>query len=85
MATNDLTTGEHIGTHLDAPYHLSQSGDYVDELPFDNLHRPAVIVDIREKVKTNQDALLTDQDLMDWEKEHGKIPDKAWIIMHSGW
>ncbi len=84
-ASNEIEFGEHIGTHLDAPFHISKTGAYVDELQFDNLHGPAVVIDITEKVKTNSDAVVTDKDLIAWEAKHGPIPEKAWILMYSGW
>ena len=32
----------------------------------------------------HRDYLLTVDDVKEWEKKHGKIPDKSWVIMYTG-
>lgn len=36
-AANELATPEHIGTHLDAPYHFNESGWTVAQIPVEHL------------------------------------------------
>ena len=75
---------EHIGTHIDAPFHCSE-GDTVERIAADKLFGPLVVVDIRTKAAANPDAQLTPDDLKAWENRHGRIPDGAVVAMCSGW
>ncbi len=85
MASNAISTGEHIGTHLDAPYHTAKNGKYIGQITYEELHGPAVVIDITERAKADGNAVVTEQDLIDWENKNGRIPNRAWILMNSGW
>lgn len=37
FAMNDFCSGEHMGTHMDAPYHFAKYGLTVDKIPIENL------------------------------------------------
>ena len=82
---NVLTYWEHTGTHMDAPIHFAEKGLFVDQIAPENLVVPAVVIDIREKVMKNPDAMVMPDDIMAWEKRYGRIPDNAAIMMSSGW
>lgn len=43
-------TTMHIGTHVDAPFHMAPKGWRTDEVPLDNLVGSAVVVDLRDRV-----------------------------------
>ena len=75
---------EHIGTHLDAPLHCTNL-DSADRIPAEQLVGPLIIVDIHERAAANPDCQLTIDDLYQWEKKHGRIPDGAVVAMFSGW
>jgi kynurenine formamidase len=75
---------EHIGTHIDAPFHCSHH-DTADQIPADKLVGPLVVIDIRDRAAADHDARLTVEDLRAWEKLHGPIPDGAIVAMQSGW
>jgi kynurenine formamidase len=76
---------EHTGTHMDAPFHFSPDGMSADQLPLSMLIVPLVVVDIRAKAEINPDAQLTLEDLIGWERGHGRIPRDACVAMNSGW
>lgn len=76
---------EHIGTHVDAPAHFAAGGRYSTELRLDELILPAAVVDIRAKAARDADAVVTVDDLRASERRHGRIPQKALVIMNSGW
>jgi len=44
--TLEITLGNHIGTHIDAPLHLIDGGDSIDRLPLETFYGPAVVVDV---------------------------------------
>lgn len=75
---------EHTGTHMDAPFHFSE-GLTADQIPVEDLMGPLAVVDIRAKAEGNPDAQLTPDDLLDWESQHGPLPEGAIVAMNSGW
>ena len=46
---NKLSMGEHCGTHVDAPIHFVQGAKAVDELPLEQLERPAEAVRSKQR------------------------------------
>lgn len=76
---------EHLGTHLDAPNHFEPDQPAVHELKPDELFGPGVVIDIESKVEHDVDAELTVADLEAWERQHGEIPARAIVMLHTGW
>lgn len=85
VAANEWKIHEHIGTQVDAPNHFIAGGKALHELNVKNLIVPAVVIDIKSKSEQNVDAELTKNDILNWEKKHGKIPENGCVIMNSGW
>jgi kynurenine formamidase len=86
FAANALELPEHFGTHVDAPFHFAGPGHlFVNEIEVQDLVGPAVVVDVRDKVASDEDYRLTAADLQAWERGHGRIPRGAIVIMFSGW
>ena len=84
-AAAKFSTGEHGGTHLDAPIHFAEGRRTIDEIPVDRLMGPAVVIDARAQCEHNPDYELTVDDLLKWESRYGRIPDGALVFMRSGW
>ncbi|HEV2779299.1 MAG TPA: cyclase family protein [Actinophytocola sp.] len=84
---NNIHTGEHTGTHLDAPRHWAsgQDGPDVAELPLGMLVAPAVVLDASDRVAENPDFLLQIEDVRTWEKANGALPDGGWLLYRTGW
>ena len=82
---NAFSGPEHGGTHLDAPAHFSKGKLRVSDIPINKFVGPAARLDISEKATTNRDYAATAQDIQDWEKIHGKIPDGALLFVYTGW
>ena len=76
---------EHAGTHLDAPFHFSDTGATLDMIPAEQLVVPLAVVDVSAKAARNADYAMTRQDLADWEAKHGRLPDGCCVAMHAGW
>ena len=86
FAANALELPEHFGTHVDAPFHFAGPGHlFVNEIAVQDLVGPAVVVDVRDNVASDEDYRLTVTDLQAWERRHGRIPRGAIVIMFSGW
>jgi kynurenine formamidase len=84
---NAFETGEHTGTHLDAPCHWATGRELetVDAIAPKSLIGPAVVVDLAEECEQNPDTLLSPAHLEDWEQRNGTIPSGAWILVRTGW
>lgn len=82
-----LHIGEHTGTHFDAPIHWvsGSDGEDVASAPPRRLVAPAVVVDRRAEVERDPGYLLTVDELQRHEREHGRIPDGAWLLFRTGW
>lgn len=84
-AANDFTTSEHGGTHLDAPRHFAEGRHTTDQVPLDDLIGPAVVVDVEAKARENADYRLDRAALEEWERTHGRIPDRSIVLVRTGW
>jgi kynurenine formamidase len=86
---NAIETGEHTGTHFDAPVHWISGKDFpnntVDRIPPAQFVGPACIVDVTTDVARNPDFLVTPDLLRTWEKNNGKIPPASWLLLRTGW
>lgn len=82
---NVWTIYEHTGTHMDAPLHFSAKGASVDEIPVSDLVVPLAVIDISARAASNADATLMPEDVLAWEKKHGRLPDGCCVVMNSGW
>ncbi|XP_053406653.1 uncharacterized protein LOC123548155 [Mercenaria mercenaria] len=76
---------EHQGTHIDAPSHFGNGRQSLEQIPPERLIGPGVVIDVRDKVKGNPDYAVTVDDILQHEREHGKIPPRAIVNMNSGW
>ena len=76
---------EQWGTHMDAPGHFGPDAWRVDEIPVDHLVAPLAVVDISAKATTDPNATVEVDDLVAYERRHGRIPAGAFVAMHSGW
>lgn len=79
------STPEHLGTHIDAPNHFEQNQPSVDQIPFEQLVGPAIVINVEEKVEKNADYTLSLSDILLWEKENGQIPAGAVVLLNTGW
>src|SRR3954463_13874698 len=84
---NNIRTGEHTGTHFDAPNHwvTGRDGDDVASVPVQRLIARAVVLDFSAEAAENPDFLLEVEHVQAWEKEHGPLPDGGWLLYRTGW
>jgi kynurenine formamidase len=76
---------EHVGTHLDAPFHFAEGKWTTEQIPLAQTIGPGVIIDVRNKADADRDYLLQPGDIVAWEKRHGRIPKQAIVLMYVGW
>ena len=84
---NNFTTGEHTGTHLDAPIHwvTGQDGDDVSQVPPSRLVAPAAVLDFTAQAEADPDFLLAVDHIKDWEQQHQPLPAGGWLLFRTGW
>lgn len=84
---NAFDVGEHVGTHFDAPCHwfTGRGGEDTSQVAAGRLVGPAVVLDKTEAVAADPDYLLTLADLREFERDHGPLPARGWLLFRTGW
>jgi kynurenine formamidase len=84
---NNIRTGEHTGTHFDAPIHwvTGRNSDDVSQVPPARLIAPAVVVDHAARAGEDPDFLLSIDDVRKWEADNGPLPEGGWLLYRTGW
>ncbi|NAS21079.1 cyclase family protein [Herbidospora sp. NEAU-GS84] len=84
---NNISTGEHTGTHFDAPVHwvTARDGEDVSQVAPSKLLAPAVVLDFAAQAAADPDFLLEIEHVKAWEAEHGPLPDGGWLLYRTGW
>jgi kynurenine formamidase len=86
---NNFSCGEHTGTHFDAPIHWISGKDLpdnsTDTIPVEHFIAAACVIDCSKESAADSDFLLTVDFIRDWEKRHGRIPRRSWVLMRTDW
>lgn len=84
---NNFRTGEHTGTHFDAPNHWvsGKELDDVASVPVGRLVAPAAVLDVSAQAQADADFLVEIDHLRAWEAEHGPLPTGGWLLVRTGW
>lgn len=84
---NNFRTGEHTGTHFDAPNHwvTGKGKDDIASVPVSRLVAPAAVLDFSARVADDPDFLVDVADVQAWESEHGDLPAGGWVLVRTGW
>jgi kynurenine formamidase len=76
--------GEHTGTHYSAPCHFHVNARCADQLDPGDFILPAVVIDVRARVKKNVDYELSVAALKTWAEQHGGFPQEAAVLLRTG-
>ena len=69
-----LKTGMHVGTHVDAPFHMIENGKRMSELPLEKFTGNGVLLDARGRKEMGAELL------------HGtKIHAEDIVLVYTGW
>ena len=84
---NNISAGEHVGTHFDAPVHwvTGKEGQDVSQVPPARLVGPAAVIDKSAECAEDPDFLLEIAHVEQWQREHGPLPDGGWLLYRTGW
>ena len=84
---NNFRTGEHTGTHFDAPKHwvTGRELDDVSSVPVGMFVRPAAVLDVTALVEDDPNFLIEREHVDAWVAEHGELPSGGWLLCRTGW
>ena len=80
----DFAAAEHGGTHIDSPIHFAKGKHTTDQISLESLIGSAVVIDVAPKAMNDRDYLIGSGDIEAWEQQHGKIPEGAIVLLHTG-
>ena len=83
-ASNRLEMAEHGGTHIDAPIHFAKGGQTLDQVSIERLVGTGVRIDVTAQCARDRDYRVTIQDFEQWEVGHGRIPNRAIVLLDTG-
>lgn len=84
---NNFRTGEHTGTHFDAPNHwiTGRDKDDIGSVPVAAFVAPAIVIDVSAQVAEDPNYLIELDHIRAFENEHGPLPKGGWLLCRSGW
>ncbi len=82
---NSWSFDEHSGTHVDAPAHFSDGAPTVDRIAPEELILPIAVIDLRGRVEHDHDATVMPDDVLDWERRNGPLPERCAVFALTGW
>jgi kynurenine formamidase len=86
---NNISCGEHTGTHFDAPAHWVTGKDFADgftdTLPVQRFVAPACVIDCSKEAAADERFVMEPAQIQAFEARHGRIPDGAWVLMRTDW
>ena len=84
---NNFRSGEHTGTHFDAPVHWVTGKDLADvaSVPVDRLIAPAAVLDFTADAAKDPDFLVEVDHIKAWEADNGPLPEGGWLLLRTGW
>ncbi|MEZ5500534.1 MAG: cyclase family protein [Steroidobacteraceae bacterium] len=76
---------DQVATQLDPPAHMNSHGATISDLPPTFAVRPLVVVNLAQKVIRDPGYVATVQDVIDWERKHGRIPKGSVVMFRTDW
>lgn len=72
-----------VGTHMDAPFHLIESGKRIHDFDVNELCMPCAVIDV--SAKSHERYSLTPRDILDFEHKHGSLIQGSCVLINTGW
>jgi kynurenine formamidase len=82
---NRINLPEHFGTHWDAPAHFVANAPTAEQIQAERLIAPLAVIDISQRAARDPDAVVAPDDILRWERRHGRLPRGSFLAMYSGW
>lgn len=81
---NFICSYEHMGTHVDAPSHFSQTGKKIDQVALEAVIGEACVIDISLKVAEDKTYNLQIEDVREWEATNGELNSDSIVLLYTG-
>ena len=85
IATSVTLPTDQLGTQLDPPAHWNEFGATIDDVPPTVSLRPLVVIDVRNSTRVDPGYHARAQDVLAWERVHGRIPAGAAVFFRTDW
>jgi kynurenine formamidase len=85
VLSKSFSMPEHQGTHIDAPNHFEADRPSVDQIALNDLFAEGVLIDCSAQVAADANYALSAADLAAWEQKNGQIPERAVVLLKTGW
>ena len=76
-----LFLSSHTGTHIDAPFHFDEAGSKIHQISLTRLKGRAFLI----KCEKGPNQAITIKDIVNYEKKHGRIPPKSFVVFFTRW
>ena len=73
------------GTHMDPPVHFIEGGRTLDQVGVEEMLLELVVLDVSAACGVDPDFICTRTTVIEWEAEHGPIPERAFVALNTGW
>ena len=77
--------GRPVGHALRSAGPFRQGKRTIDQIDPKEMILPLVVIDVHETAAKNPDYTITMDDVRDWERRHGPIPEGAFVAMRTDW
>jgi kynurenine formamidase len=77
--------GRDFGTRLNALGIVRKDKRTIARIPPQELLAPAIVVNLSAKVAEAPEYRVTVEDLLSWERQHGRIPRHSAVLLYTGW
>lgn len=78
-----LSLGTHTGTHIDAPYHVSDDGETIDNVSLSSCKGPVFVVDVTGRLPRER-IMWSDIASLENDLQHA-ISRGAMVLFRTGW
>ena len=85
FCVNQYTVSGQYGTHIDFPGHFDPRGRLAHEYGVQDMAYPLVVIDKSAEVNANPDYELSRQDVLEFEKTNGPVPEGSFVVFRSDW
>jgi len=85
IASSYVLPTDQYGTQLDPPAHWNKMGATISDIPATYAVRPLVVIDVVAKTKAEPGYFAQKEDVLAWEKKHGRIPAGSVVMFRTDW
>ena len=74
-----------FGTHVDFPVHFTPHAPASEAFDLRHMMYPLCVIDITPQMQDDIEYAITVEDILEWEKTHGRIPEGSFVALRTDW